>query len=674
MESAVLNGKSSAVNPHVWIDEEEVASEKPRHGPLFYNTRRRDFLRTISATGAFAALGGCLTHPRHDILTYGDTLRDGCWLYGHDSGDHDGLGNNPMNFYNVPMSPELPVAEAAHGFGLDNVCVCRWGRADDRYIRQYRDLKRVSWAITGAKSCRYPSLLEHNFALLEKMPNLVAFDLDDYFRKAIPGRDERIITPAGERVSARAALPYEELQRLRARAHARTDRNLALQLVVYDYMLREEMRPVFDSVDIVQYWTWCGKDISDLPERFRYYRRLAPGKPTFLGIYMWDYGNRKPLELSFMKQQLEVGFDLWKEGAVSGFVFHCSNLLNKNLPPAEYARAWFAEHADETRATAVFRGVPVPPETVAADGLVDIPDLSVSCSRVAEIRAVLDADGRARVPLRIGGDECLQFEGQTGRQILACGTGRVLVVEPSGRVVWHHDVDGAVTCARLKDRTVYYAAGALKRVDFSLPCDSKTAAETVYAGPSGKGDVTAFDFAADGSIVAVSGDWMVELNPETFVPNVWIRTGTGARTVRKLRNGNYLVAFRNAVREYDAVGGVLSELKVGDRLVADAIRLSDGGTLVACGDEVREYAAKGTMKTVFSAADDLNLPDADITSLQQLRAGDVVMGVGYASSVRTPRIAALALSSGGKIAWRLSSAADIGMCSVQKIESREEYD
>ena len=638
------------------------------------DTGRRDFLRTVSATGAFAALGGCLTRPRHDILAYDDTLRDGCWLYGHDSGDHDGLGNNPMNFYNVPMSPELPVAEAAHGFGLPNVCVCRWGRADDRYIRQYRDLKRVSWAITGSKSCRYPVLLEHNFALLDKMPNLVAFDLDDYFRTAIPGRDERIVTPSGERVSARAALPYEELQRLRARAHARTDRNLALQLVVYDYMLREEMRPVFDSVDIVQYWTWCGKDISDLAERFRYYRTLAPGKPTFLGIYMWDYGNRKPLELSFMKHQLEVGFDLWKSGEIKGFVFHCSNLLNKSLPPAEYARAWFAEHADETRATAVFRAAPVPPETVAADGFVNIPDLSVRCTRVAEIRAAMDADGRGQVPLRIGGDECLPFEGRTGRQILACGTGRVLIVEPSGRVAWRHDAGGAVTCARLKERTVYYADGALRRVGFALPCDPKAAAETVYTGPSGKRDVTAFDFAADGSIVAVAGEWTVELNPETFVPNVWIRTGAGARTARKLRNGNYLVAFRDAVREYDAAGGVVSELKVGGKSVADAVLLADGRRIVACGDEIRDYAPGGTKSRVLLTLAGLGLSGGAVTSLQCLRGGDVVIGVGYETSAGASRVMALGISPEGQVSWKLSSKTDRTMCSVQKIEAREEYD
>ena len=70
-------------------------------------------------------------------------------------------------------------------------------------------------------------------------------------------------------LSAASALQYDELMRLKKRAGENPDRPIALQLVVYDYMLREEMKPVFDAVDIVQYWTWCGKDLASLPERFR---------------------------------------------------------------------------------------------------------------------------------------------------------------------------------------------------------------------------------------------------------------------------------------------------------------------------------------------------------------------------------------------------------------------
>ena len=638
---------------------------------------RRDFI--IGSASAAALLpAGCRILPKPSMGIDGPftTLRDGSWLYGHDSGDHDGLGNNPMNHYNVPMSPPLSIADAARMFGLVNVSVCRWGRADDEYISQFKDLRRVSWAITGARRERYPILLEHNFALLDKMPNLVAFDLDDYFRSRASGPDEKVVVDGRERTSARAALPFFELKRLVGRMHAREDRNLALQVVVYDYMLREEMRHVLDSVDAVQYWTWCGKDLSDLSKRFRAYRALAPNKPTFLGIYMWDYGNRRRLELDFMKHQLKVGFDLWRRGEVEGFVFHCSNLLNKGLPPVEYARAWFAEHADAERPAAVFREVPEPSETVRTPSAVVVPDLSVPAERARAIRAELDVSGASSLPLLVGGDEWMPFFGETGRQILACGTDRILIVEPSGRVAWKHERCDGLVCTRVKDREVYWSDGCLRRVGFSMPA-SDAPAETLYVGPTGAEDVCGFDFTKDGTIVAAAekSRMIVELNPETFVPLVWIKTDKEPRMVHKTNRGTYVVVFSDSAVEYRESGERIAEWSCSGKALGDAIRLGDGTTILAASDEVRATKADGGVAWKISAS---GIPGAEggaFSSLQHLATGEVVVGVRHAgASIGAPRLAAFAVDRSCKVAWRVESAHDAGMFAVQKIEWKEEYD
>ena len=638
---------------------------------------RRDFLFGTAASAAFAAAGcSLLPRARADVGGPFVTLRDGSWLYGHDSGDHDGLGNNPMNHYNVPMSSPLAVADAAYGFGLENVSVCRWGRADDAYIRQYRDLKRVSWAITGSKQERYPVLLEHNFALLDKMPNLVAFDLDDYFRSPGRGPDERVVIAGRETVVARAGLPYFELKRLSRRMKARGDRKLALQLVVYDYMLREEMRPVFDAVDTVQYWTWCGKDISGLEERFRFYRSLAPGKPTFLGIYMWDYGSRCRLELDFMKSQLKVGFRLWQRGEIEGFVFHCSNLLNKNLPAAEYARAWFAEHADAERKASSFHEVEPPPETVERQGAVVIPDLSVPAARAVAIRRSLDASGRRDVPLLVGGDEWMPFTGATGRQILACGDDRIVIVEPSGRVAWKREKCPRLACVRICGNDIYWSDGSLKRVAFSMAHPERQQTKLLYKGPTDACDVRGFDFTSEGRIVAAAekSRMIVELDGETFVPLVWIKTEKEPIGVRKTRNKTYLVVFADSVEEYDARGVKTALWNVDGKPVCDALRLADGSTLVAASDEIRAYAADGSFKRVLAAKDVEGTAGGTFSSLQHLSTGETVVGVKRAAKTNSPALAAFAVGRDGTVAWRIDSPADAGMFAVQKIQGREEYD
>lgn len=565
------------------------------------------------------------------------TLRDGSWLYGHDSGDHDGLGDNPMNCYNVPLSAPISIGDAARAFGLKNVCVCRWGHADDAYLRQFEGLGRVSWAITGERDDRYYSLLSHDFKLLGKMPNLVAFDLDDYFRPQGSRPDDVVETPDGAVKSAAGAIPYDELIRLRDRAHADPKRPVALQLVVYDFELRAEMRPVFDAVDRVQYWTWCGKDLGGLRERFAYYRTLAPGKPTTLGIYMWDFGNRKPLELGFMKQQLAVGYELWKCGEVEGFVFHCSNLLNKDLPAVEYARAWFAAHADETRETAVTHPVPDPVVSPSAD-------------------------------------ERMTFSGTGERQLLCSGDGRVTIVEPSGRVPWKRVGCGTVSCVGLRDGSVYWSgAEGLRRVRYALPCDPHAAAETLV-----EDEVRGFDFVErDGrlgaDLVFLRGNTAVVIKPETMAETARVALPPGAQALRASGKGRFTVVAGTEIFLFGTDGVRADVRKVSGSSVNDAVLLADGNLLVARDAEIVEYCACGNARWRFARPADAAFAAARFTSVQRI-AGQTVVGVtGNGRDPAGKRPTAFGVSAEGRILWSCSSSTDRDMRKVIRIQSEEEY-
>ena len=97
-----------------------------------------------------------------------------------------------------------------------------------------------------------------------------------------------------------------------------------------------------------------------------------------------------------------------------------------------------------------------------------IPDLSVPAARAVAIRRSLDASGRRDVPLLVGGDEWMPFTGATGRQILACGDDRIVIVEPSGRVAWKREKCPRLACARICGNDIYWSDGSLKRVAFSM--------------------------------------------------------------------------------------------------------------------------------------------------------------------------------------------------------------
>ena len=64
---------------------------------------------------------------------------------------------------------------------------------------------------------------------------------------------------------------------------------------------------------------------------------------------MWDFGGKKPIEMTYMRHQLNVALKLFRNGTIEGLIFHCTPLVNKNLEAVEYCRSWLEQHGHETR-------------------------------------------------------------------------------------------------------------------------------------------------------------------------------------------------------------------------------------------------------------------------------------------------------------------------------------
>ena len=294
-------------------------------------------------TIAFAVVCAGLAFARDN--GYAPELRDRCWMWGHDTGAFDGPGNS----YNIPVSDPVTMGEAARWMGVSNVCVVRWtpADADEKYLDQFATTARLGWLVASAysKPEKNASLTEGALRMLDRLPKLTTLELDDFFRLDLPTGSVEI---AGVRTPvAHGAYTIDELRRLRARLAERGADAPELRLVLYAKELEGPIAPYFDFVDSVTLWTWDGDDLSSLERNFRRYRELAPAKPTYLGIYMWDFGGKKPIGMDFMRHQLEVGLRLFRRGEIEGLIFHCTPLVNKRLEAVEYAREWFAAHGGE---------------------------------------------------------------------------------------------------------------------------------------------------------------------------------------------------------------------------------------------------------------------------------------------------------------------------------------
>ena len=104
---------------------------------------------------------------------------------------------------------------------------------------------------------------------------------------------------------------------------------------------------------------------------------------------------------------------------------------------------------------------------------------------------------------------------------------------------------------------------------------------------------------------------------------------TDTRLVRKLDNGNYLVAHEGdnkVVREYDGDGKIVWEYKTGTK-VYSAIRLKNGNTLIGMGDGHRVIEVNKDGKTVWSV-EEKELPGitlAWVTMVERLSNGNTLI-------------------------------------------------
>lgn len=283
-------------------------------------------------------------------------LIDACWMWGHETGLVDGTNN----MWKLDVAKEYyPMVEGMKSFGLDSMNVVRWDMPDRAFRDSLQGLRRVTWPVSGIsltpsgyKNVGYDELADWAFRAATEMPNVTGFDLDDFFRA--DGKTQLVVqTPKGPRKSCPTIFPYEKLLELRKRVDA-FPRRLEIRAITYDGLLKRcvdphDIQPTMELVDTVSYWTWKAKDIDALPQNLAAVKALAPGKRVELGVYLYDFSDKKVMPTERMELQLKLGLDLWRRGEVDGFIFLCSSICNRDLPAVKIARAWLKEHANDVR-------------------------------------------------------------------------------------------------------------------------------------------------------------------------------------------------------------------------------------------------------------------------------------------------------------------------------------
>ena len=94
-------------------------------------------------------------------------------------------------------------------------------------------------------------------------------------------------------------------------------------------------------------WTWRPADLQSLEANLEKLERLVGNKPIFLGCYMYDFAERRPLPVELMRHQTETGYRWLKEGRVQGLIFLATPNVDVDLDAVAWTRQWIAQVGDE---------------------------------------------------------------------------------------------------------------------------------------------------------------------------------------------------------------------------------------------------------------------------------------------------------------------------------------
>ena len=262
------------------------------------------------------------------------TVRDRLWLWSHVAGSYNGM-------YNLPGKSRMSPAEAAFYMSIPNIFMIHRDGTPEPPLQQYalafEPLREVVWGIVAAGGRTNPAEREMVLELALHNPKISGVVMDDFFTITREGK------PRDGKV---ASLTVEEARALKQRLVG-TKKKLDLWVVLYEYQLVPSIVEHLKLCDVVQLWTWWGENLDQLAANLEKAEKLVRGTRMALGLYWWDFGNKKPLAMSAMQHQCDLGLQWLRQGRIEGMIF-CGNwLCDRGLDVVEWTRQWIQRVGSE---------------------------------------------------------------------------------------------------------------------------------------------------------------------------------------------------------------------------------------------------------------------------------------------------------------------------------------
>ena len=307
--------------------------------------------------------------------TASETVRDRLWIFtvveGGNNKKSPASPNGNVKHYIDDFAPggsRMTPAEGAFWLGVPNLLFIRSNNlpaapADEvgrrktsyqQYATSFQPLDRVVWSTVGAGGEGGMGELPATLSLAQEFPNIRGIFMDDFVRP-IPRKK------ATDAHTGRPAMPLADLRRLREQTKT-NGRPLDVWVTLYTHEINPERKnkaipyrscepPLADFLgefDVLTLWTWDSTEIPELEANLLALEKIAPKKARIaLGLYLWDFQNKKPVSVELMKHQCDLGLKWLKEGRISDMIFLANTMLDVGMPSADFSREWIKEHGGE---------------------------------------------------------------------------------------------------------------------------------------------------------------------------------------------------------------------------------------------------------------------------------------------------------------------------------------
>ena len=259
------------------------------------------------------------------------TVRDRLWVWGNEAKNQD-------EAWELPGVSRMTAVEAALYLDVPNVVMVTHRGLPapplDQHALAMRPLRRVVWSIVNSGGRTSDEYREHVFDIAARFPNFTGVLMDDFFHAC-----------EGDGVSG--SLTLDQLRETHSRLALGDGRTLDLWAVLYTHQFELPVREHLALCDAVSFWTWHAEDLTALEENFARLESLHPDVPKIQGLYMWDFGGRRPVPVDLMERQAELGLQWLKQGRIQEMIFIASCVADLGLDAVEWTRQWIARIGDE---------------------------------------------------------------------------------------------------------------------------------------------------------------------------------------------------------------------------------------------------------------------------------------------------------------------------------------